>query len=208
MADQEVFRTVYRKRQSWLHHLAYLRRGKVLLAHHVMREAGLELAGRRIFDYGFGAGTFFLTCPRSAHLFGVEMDSVHVAAVREMLGGRGYARVRLEPIDPSNWDAHPLLAEQYDIVLCSHVLEHLPDPVSFLRRMASCLGPEGCFVGLVPINERELNPHHVQAVDEWRVRSWLREAGLDLVGYREADPRRGPRHPHCRKPRAGRNLCH
>jgi 2-polyprenyl-3-methyl-5-hydroxy-6-metoxy-1,4-benzoquinol methylase len=188
MADQEVFRTVYRQRQSWFHHLAYLRRAKVLLTHHLLSQAGVRLAGRRVLDYGFGAGTFFMTCPRDARLFGVEMDPVHVTQVQQLLATRGFDQVRLEPIDPEGWESHPLLAETYDVILCSHVLEHLPDPVAFLRRITRCLAPGGVFAGLVPVNERQLNPHHVQAVDEAMVRSWVSNARLELQLYLESDP--------------------
>jgi 2-polyprenyl-3-methyl-5-hydroxy-6-metoxy-1,4-benzoquinol methylase len=188
MADQDVFKTVYRNRQSWVHHLAYMRMAKVLLALHVLRQTGVELSGRRVFDYGFGAGTFFRYCPKNTQLFGVEMDPANTREVRVMLARRGFQHVQLEPIDVEHWDTHVLLEQQYDVILCSHVLEHLPDPVSFLRRISRCLLPRGLFVGLVPINERERNPHHVQEVDEAKVRQWLGACQLEALSYIENDP--------------------
>ena len=188
MASQEIFESVYRGRQSAWHHLAYLRMSKVLLALHVLDRAGLKLEGKVIFDYGFGAGTFFRYCPKSAQLAGVEMDPQNVAAVREGLRSRGYANVRLEPITIERWEDHPLLQERYDVFLCSHVLEHLPDPVSFLQRIRSCLKPDGVFVGLVPINERVVNPHHVQTCSRAGIESWLSAVGMEASVYVESDP--------------------
>lgn len=46
---------------------------KVLLALHVLDRAGINLAGKAIFDCGFGAGTFHRYCPASTRLAGVEM---------------------------------------------------------------------------------------------------------------------------------------
>ena len=188
MASQEVFHSVYRGRQSAWHHLAYLRMAKVLLTLHVLERAGISLEGKSLFDYGFGAGTFFRYCPTSARLAGVEMDAVNVSAVREALRTRGHVDVRLEAIAVERWEEHPLLQEPYDIFLCSHVLEHLPDPVAFLRRIRSCLKPDGCFVGLVPLNERRVSTHHVQVCDRAKIESWLAAAGLTCGTYVESDP--------------------
>jgi 2-polyprenyl-3-methyl-5-hydroxy-6-metoxy-1,4-benzoquinol methylase len=188
MASQVVFQSVYRGRQRAWHHLAYMRMAKVLLALHVLERAGINLAGKAIFDYGFGAGTFFRYCPVSARLAGVEMDPVNVAAVREGLRARGFPSVRLDAITIEGWEKHPLLQEQYDIFLCSHVLEHLPDPAAFLRRIRRCLKPDGWFVGLAPLNERRDNPHHVQVCERAKIEGWLAAGGLIPCAYLESDP--------------------
>lgn len=187
MSDQAIFETAYRGRQTWLHHAAYMRMSKVLLALAMLRQAGISLTNSRVFDYGFGAGTFFRYCPPSSQLFGVEMDSVNVEEVTKMLKAQGRDKVDLQPIEIANWKSHPLLQQGFDVILCSHVLEHLPDPVDFLQTLRPCLGPAGIFIGLVPINELADNPHHVQKVDRSLVQKWADEAALLLVSYTEAD---------------------
>lgn len=87
--SQEVFETVYRGRQSGLHHAAYMRMCKVLLALRVLREARVDMQKADIFDYGFGAGTFYRYCPTNARLAGVEQDPVVCQEVAGMLAGRG-----------------------------------------------------------------------------------------------------------------------
>jgi 2-polyprenyl-3-methyl-5-hydroxy-6-metoxy-1,4-benzoquinol methylase len=188
MPDQGDFMVCYRGRQSALHHAAYMRMAKVLLALRLCAQAGIGLAGQEIFDYGFGAGTFYRYCPRNSRLFGVEIDRENVVAVDTMLRQRGYREVDLQQIEIEHWAEHPLLARQYDVVLCSHVLEHLPDPVHFLRIIRGCVRETGAFVGLVPLNEREIDPHHVQVVTHAKVEQWAREAGLRVAHYVEADP--------------------
>jgi len=186
--SQEVFETVYRGRQSVLHHAAYMRMCKVLLALRVLREARVDMEKADIFDYGFGAGTFYRYCPTSARLAGVEQDPVVCQEVAGMLAGRGCQDVDLQPIEIERWKEHPLLARRYDLFLCSHVLEHLPDPVDFLKAVRSCVKPEGAFLGLVPINERAENPHHLQKVDRAVVEKWAADAGYEVVHYEENDP--------------------
>ena len=162
--------------------------GKVLLTLHLCHTAGIDLHGKDIFDYGFGAGTFFRYCPQDSRLFGVEIDGQNVRAVEEMLRGRKHPAVNLQTIDLERWAEHPLLSRQYDVILCSHVLEHLSDPVGFLNTLRQCLRPSGVFIGLVPINERQMDPHHVQRVDRAKVESWVSAAFFELRGYVEADP--------------------
>jgi 2-polyprenyl-3-methyl-5-hydroxy-6-metoxy-1,4-benzoquinol methylase len=188
MATQQVFETVYRARQNALHHMAYMRMSKVLLIQQILHKAGIDLAGKSLFDYGFGAGTFFRYCPLNTRLFGIEMDPVTVEQVGRMLAGRGHPEVTLAPIDPEHWATHPLLQKSYDVVLCSHVLEHLPDPVHFLRRLKECLKPDGALVVLLPLNERRSNPHHVHTVDRGKIVDWLEASALRMICYQEADP--------------------
>jgi len=188
MASQEIFKSVYRNRQTFLHHMAYMRMAKVLLALAVLEKAGVSLDRKAIFDYGFGAGTFFLYCPTSARIAGVELDPVNVTDVQQQLQQRGFSDVRLQTIVIEQWEQHPFLREQYDIFLCSHVLEHLADPAAFLGRIRNCIKSDGVFVGLVPLNERCANPHHVQTCDQAKIQGWLEQAGLKTRCYVESDP--------------------
>ena len=185
--DQKIFETVYRGRQGDFHHMAYMRMAKVLLTLRVLDRAGISLNGKSVFDYGFGAGTFFRYCPKNARLFGVETDQENVRQVRAMLDRRGQ-QADLQPIDVTQWQNHPLIGRKYDVFICSHVLEHLDDPISFLTSIVPCLGKGGIFVGLVPLNERVANPHHVHAPDRQMIETWLRSAGLEVVSYEENDP--------------------
>lgn len=171
-----------------LHHASYLRMCKVLLALRAIRLTGLSLAEVDLFDYGFGAGTFYRYCPKSARLFGVEQDPAVCQEVARMLVERGFRNVDLQPIEIERWKEHPLLEKTYDVFLCSHVLEHLPDPVDFLKTVRRCVSHDGAFVGLVPINERASNPHHLQTVDRSVVKKWAADSGYDLAYYEENDP--------------------
>ncbi len=188
VSSQAIFETVYRGRQSFLHHCAYMRMGKVLLTRRILRLAGIGLTQKDVFDYGFGAGTFYRYCPADARLFGVEQDPVVCQEVTQMLARRGHRQVDLQSIDIERWKDHSLLQRSYDLFLCSHVLEHLPDPVDFLRTVRPSIKPEGAFLGLVPINERAENPHHLQKVDRSVVERWASDAGYELAYYEENDP--------------------
>lgn len=42
--------------------------------------------------------------------------------------------------------------EQFDLIICSHVLEHIPDDASAMREMYRILRPGGVMLAMVPIN--------------------------------------------------------
>lgn len=186
--DQSIFLHAYRGRQHALHHASYLRMSKVLLSLRAIHHLGIDLRGARVLDYGFGAGTFFRHCPKSARLAGLEQDPRTVDEVAAMLRERGFVHVDLRAVDPDGWSTHPLLSGRYDLIHLSHVLEHLPDPTAFLTRMAACLAPRGRVLALVPLNERAPNPHHLHSVDRRVVDAWSERAGFRTVYYEEADP--------------------
>jgi 2-polyprenyl-3-methyl-5-hydroxy-6-metoxy-1,4-benzoquinol methylase len=185
---QEAFKVCYRGRQRWFHSLTYMRKGKLLLTKRVLRLSDINFPEMRIFDYGFGAGSFLRHCPRDGRLYGVEQDPVVCWEVSEMLAKHGFGNVDLQPIEIERWKDHPLLQKSYDVFLCSHVLEHLPDPVDFLKTVRRCVKPKGVFLGLVPINERASNPHHLQVVDRSVVERWATDAGYEVAYYEENDP--------------------
>lgn len=187
MAKQETFLSCYRGNQNAVRHVAYMRQSKVLLIRHVLRRLGIALEGKRIFDYGFGAGTFFRDCPQSSKLFGVELDPVNVQDVSRMLASRGFSQIDLSPIAIETWAQHRLLQQKYDLVICSHVLEHIDNPVHFLQRLGDCLDENGLFVGLVPINERKQDPHHVRQMNLTALNNWLPSTKFCLVDWIETD---------------------
>jgi len=164
-----------------------MRMNKVLLALRVIDRVDIELRESDAFDYGLGTGTFFKYCPPSTRLCGVEIDAQHVAAVKA-LHVSGHIKLDLRPIRITNWREHPLLNETHDVSLCSHALEHLEDPVDYLRTIRPCLKERGSFLGIFPINERTENPDHLHKVDRRVVTEWARAADLEITHYIEADP--------------------
>src|SRR5688500_5179732 len=99
MASQETFLTCYRGNQGALRHMAYMRMAKVLFLQKLLDDADISLENKRVFDYGFGAGTFFHVCPRSASLFGVELDEHAVQEVTRSVRNAGFESVDLQRLE-------------------------------------------------------------------------------------------------------------
>jgi 2-polyprenyl-3-methyl-5-hydroxy-6-metoxy-1,4-benzoquinol methylase len=94
--------------------------------------------------------------------------------------------------------------ERFDVVYAAHVVEHLPDPLGTVRRMADALTNDGCLVLRTPnaasLASRMLGsrwewaavPEHVHLFSPRSVALLLERAGLRVVHH---TTRRGDAHP-------------
>ena len=91
----------------------------------------LEMNPDRVLDFGCGEGLFL----KEIEARGVELDDYVGIDLREdaLQTARSYhPRHRFELVDISQWHSP---AASFDLVIACQVLEHLPDPVSALRRL-------------------------------------------------------------------------
>ena len=185
-ASQELFRSVYRNRNSALHRLSYMRLGKSHAIHAALADAGLTLNGKRIFDFGFGPGNFLLSCPRDCHLFGCEIDEVHVEALESEIRDRGQLSVNLDVTSEFSKDYGKTFGDRtFDVIVMSHVLEHIDDPENVLVAAKEALAPGGAVVVVLPLNEKKPDPKHVHEVTADLARSWFEPSGLEITVCRE-----------------------
>ena len=71
--------------------------------------------------------------------------------------------------------------KDYDLIIASHILEHLEDPVGFLKEVYYKLGDKGHFLVLIPINERYKDPKHAQVFSSKSVFDLLTSAGFRSI---------------------------
>lgn len=105
-----------------------------------------------VFDQGFGLGLMLFSFDTSSHLAGLELSDKVVQEVSAYGKRLGYTRLDLRIFDEkktiaSSWPC------QFDIVISSHVLEHIANPEIALRDLLAVLKPGGLAVIVVPINE-------------------------------------------------------
>lgn len=143
---------------------------ELLSAAHAMRPefvraASLVPPGARVLDVGGGGGGFARHIPH-AHYVGLDPNATHVAEGLEM---------RAETIE-HHGAAH---AAAYDVVCAFQVVEHVSDPLAFVRAMLVCLRPGGVLLVGVPLWPSPMTdipnfafnapPHHL---------SWWTESAL------------------------------
>lgn len=95
----------------------------------------------RVLDVGCGGGQILANLQRFGwNVEGVDFDPLAVAAARE----RGVT-VRLGSLADQHYSE-----ESFDAVIMSHLIEHVPDPVSLIRECHRILKPGGRLVMVTP----------------------------------------------------------
>ena len=126
-----------------------------------LRRAGVWPVGKRVLDIGFGYGLILFALDRSNCIAGVELASSAVEFARDQAPRRGFKESRF--VQYSGAGPLPLESGAYDLILCSHVLEHVPDDRFLLGEIGRLLAPRGRAFTNVPINEEHFaDPNHVR----------------------------------------------
>lgn len=117
----------------------------------------VELAGKRVLDFGSGIGTFALTAARAG-------ADVHAVEINPEL--RAFTTHRGERHVPGNRglisDVLPA-SGQFDVVVAWHVFEHLPNPEEVLGQLRGLLAPDGVLVSESGFDDALTASHHLRS---------------------------------------------
>ena len=122
-------------------------------------ELGLP-QGARTHEFGCGAG-ILVHHLRAAGFRATGSDWSHAAVAFAKEQGNEH----VFPEDSGT--PRNLKDENIDIVLALHVIEHIPDPVSSLRQLASVLGPRSVIVLMTNQGDGIVNREHGMFFDSW-----------------------------------------
>ncbi|RDD93903.1 glycosyltransferase [Acidovorax sp. BoFeN1] len=107
------------------------------------------------------------------------LDIAPAPALSDLLrgiGGRGYRSADLaSPLADERVDVTDMRVyadNSFDLVICSHVLEHVDDDAAAIREMHRVLAPGGCAILMVPIlttaTETDEDPAETRVEERWR----------------------------------------
>jgi len=128
--------------------------------------------------------------PAGLKLSGVDYNPLRIDRAREVLSGE----VKLEVADLNQYEPAPV-----DIILCMHVIEHIPDDTAFLSRVAGMISPGGMLILGTPNEGNYLmqrrnrkkgifrSTDHQHFYVEELITSRIEKAGLRITG-RYYDP--------------------
>lgn len=107
-----------------------------------IQEQTQGLATKKVLDIGCGGGILAESMARLANeVVGIDMatDSLQIAklhALESQLTNVNYQQVQAESYCTDN-------SEQFDVVTCMEMLEHVPDPASIIKAAATACKPGG-----------------------------------------------------------------
>ncbi len=141
-------------------------------------------AGSRALDVGCGHGTFLAGLQRRGdEVFGLEQSG----GVAERTAARGIP-VSMDPLETFSLSR----SGAFDFASAFHVLEHVTDPVGFVRDMARCVRPGGSLFLSVPNDARtfrpaleplDFPPHHITRWTERALTSLALRLGLRVAEF-------------------------
>jgi SAM-dependent methyltransferase len=180
--------------RRWLH---TARRDLVIEA---IRTAPLR-AFNRALEVGPGSGVYLPSlCERFGRVVAIDLEEAHVAQLRKTVGGLPNLELMVGDMDRRQW------AERFDLVLCSEVIEHVPNPPSFMAGLTRAIEPGGVLIlstpqpwslmeltaslALSPVligvtrmiyREPVLPTGHISVMSSGRVTRLLREHGFEIL---------------------------
>jgi 2-polyprenyl-3-methyl-5-hydroxy-6-metoxy-1,4-benzoquinol methylase len=136
-----------------------------------------------VLDYGFGLGTLLLRLPRRHQIVGAELSGEairNLTALSRVLR-RDVALYSLQEL------AEKANTSIFDLIFCSHVIEHVEDERGLLKDFHNMLGNDGYLLLNVPINEVWIDPNHVRKYTRESTNQALTNAGFRVQQAIEAD---------------------
>jgi SAM-dependent methyltransferase len=148
-------------RDGWKARFMYDPISKRDIARFLLKKTGFEDGCRRVVDIGFGFGLILFSLSKDDHIHGVELSESAIEFARAQAARMGYRKADFQCYNGEG-PLH-LPSSSFDLVICSHVLEHVPDDRMLLGQIRRILKDDGVGLLLVPINEEHFpDPRHVR----------------------------------------------
>ena len=177
--QKQTYDQAYRGEQRIRRLLRFDVRYRVTRMHEVLRDLDLKVEGTEVMDVGFGGGDILASFPGNCRVSGVEISAsaVETAQKSNRFGKFRSAEFWLLRED----DISGLPPGPFDIIVCSHVLEHVSDDGLFIAALSSRLKPGGTLLLFVPIEEPGYNPDHVRTYTLASIAQLATATGLRLL---------------------------
>jgi len=115
-----------------------------------------------VLDIGCGTGSLSLVLAELNYdVTGIDLSEAMIAGARAKTKAAGYS-IRFQVMDACNPDFAP---QQFDVIVCRHLLWALPDPALALRRWSKILIPRGRLVLIEGFWHTGVGLHSQQVVE-------------------------------------------
>jgi SAM-dependent methyltransferase len=147
--------------------------------------------GQRVFEAGSGTGTLTRHLVGRDRVLCVDFDEHYVSMMQGRYGDRPNVTVKWADLSGPDWPVES--GERFDTIVCTNVLEHLPDDRYILTKFRDLLEPGGRAIVLVPAH-RELYGKIDKALGHYRrysregLAQIMRETGLEPEVSRYLNP--------------------
>jgi len=134
-------------------------------------------------DYGFGHGSLLLKLPRQVSVYGCDIAEEAVfklEKIAEML------KRDIKVTTVENFDSFTK-GVKFDLISCSHVLEHVDDDNEMVNEFKKLLTSNGKLIINLPVNEVWIDPKHARTYTSKSASSLLESNGFKILKIIEED---------------------
>ena len=141
-------------------------------------------SARRVLDAGSGQG--LLVRELALHMPAAVVAGADVSELSRAATARANPDAPVFQLDLSapDFEARETELGHFDLVICSEVLEHLPDDREAVMRLAQLLDERGCLIVTLPggrMSRFDEAIGHLRHYDQTSLRRLLSDAGFDVV---------------------------
>lgn len=158
----ETFNSYYSK-PAWWFRWRYDTQIKRKTIFALLKRQKTDWSGSVIFDLGFGSGDVLFSFPEDCEIYGLELSPSAIKQALNRAEKKGYAKFGF--FEAQNNTSIPLNSDFADVVIASHVLEHVDDDMACLQELYRILKMGGCLTVLIPINEHYQDLNHLRKYD-------------------------------------------
>jgi len=137
----------------------------------------------KVLDYGCGRGVFLLTLPKQgieAYCYDISINAMEALQNTMRFLNRSVNIVRVD-------EAGQLAKNTFDLIVCSHVLEHVPSDKNLLDQFMQALQPGGCLLVNVPVNEVWDDPKHIRKYTTAVLEQKMTDTGFIIKEKKQVD---------------------
>ncbi|MEM7358548.1 MAG: class I SAM-dependent methyltransferase [Pseudomonadota bacterium] len=191
--NKKFYTDLYEKRSFWAHllhmRISFDQQSKAKLNKSnlapFLEPLKAKLGDREptVLDYGSGWGATLAKMPRDFKLYCYDLSELAMQGVSRSLRALGLD-VRPAKIDEQ---AHIIEPKVVDLIICSHVLEHVADDDALLEVFYQALSEGGLLLLNLPINEVWEDPKHLRKYSQEITRVLLEQHNFEVSQVTEAD---------------------
>ncbi len=127
-----------------------------------LKKTGMSKKNQKVLDVGFGSGLMMFNFHKSCELFGTEFSEYGISTCLKVANRKNYKKCEL--IIPEESEVLPYDDNSFDIIVASHVVEHVEKDRLFLSEMYRCLKKDGIMYIICPIDN--ITTSHLLSEDE------------------------------------------
>ncbi len=150
--NKEIYENLYARKLGFRFAFGVQQKRKTIK--YILKKLKIILKNKKVLDIGFGSGDMLFIFDNSCELYGIEIseNAVERCSIKaKKLEYKHDFRVADLSLELPPWK------EKFDVIICSHVLEHIPNDEDIIKWIAEHLSNSGIAIIAVPIKEKKIS---------------------------------------------------